>query len=116
MAHQCKQRRTPAKRTILAATAAWVRWCDGACWMMVGRGTGAHECDSSFLKQLACQALSRQLGDRKVDIWRFNLNQPQEWESFVLQTGDAVIVQWDVADAEPGAATDGGGMQAFPGM
>ena len=36
----------------------------------------------------------RPLGNRKVDVWRFNLSAPQEWESFVLQSGDAVIVQW----------------------
>ncbi len=46
----------------------------------------------------------RPLGDGKVDVWRFHLDKPQAWESFVLQAGDAVIVQWHVADSEQDAA------------
>src|SRR2546423_1162147 len=44
----------------------------------------------------------RPLGNRKVDVWHFNLsslNQPSLWQ-FELQTGDGVIFQWIVDDLD----------------
>ena|SRR5260370_449309 len=38
----------------------------------------------------------RPLGNRKVDVWQWNMTEmgSGDWKNFVLQTGDAVIVQW----------------------
>jgi hypothetical protein len=43
--------------------------------------------------------IRRPLGDRKVDVWRFSLDEPQAWDSFELQSGNSVIVQWHVEGA-----------------
>jgi protein involved in polysaccharide export with SLBB domain len=42
--------------------------------------------------------IRRPLGNRKVDVWRFNLAdpEPQAWKQFELQSGDAVIFQWQI--------------------
>lgn len=50
----------------------------------------------------------RPLGDHKVDVWRFHLDEPQAWASFELQSGDLVVVQWCIANAEQPAPADGG--------
>jgi len=47
---------------------------------------------------------------RQPQMWPAGPITVREWESFALQTGDLIVVQWQVADAEPGAAADGGGM------
>jgi hypothetical protein len=43
-------------------------------------------------------AVRRPLGDRKVKVWRFHLNdpEPQEWRRFELISGDLVVFAWHV--------------------
>jgi hypothetical protein len=42
--------------------------------------------------------IRRPLGNRKVDMWRFNLSdpEPQAWRQFELQSGDLVVFAWHV--------------------
>jgi hypothetical protein len=44
----------------------------------------------------------RPLGDRKVVVWRFSLDdpEPQAWRRFELCSGDAVIFQWTSGHAD----------------
>ena len=43
-------------------------------------------------------AIRRPRGNRKVDVWRFNLNdpEPQEWKLFKLSSGDLIVFAWHV--------------------
>jgi protein involved in polysaccharide export with SLBB domain len=44
----------------------------------------------------------RPLGNRKVDVWRFHLSDPDpQWKSFELQQGDLVVFQWLLDSDEP---------------
>jgi hypothetical protein len=42
----------------------------------------------------------RPRGNRKVDVWRFNLNdpEPQAWKSFEVQSGDLIVFAWRVEE------------------
>ena len=43
-------------------------------------------------------AVRRPLGDRKVDAWKFHLDEPASWEAFELRSGDLIVVQWHITD------------------
>jgi hypothetical protein len=44
--------------------------------------------------------IRRPLGNCKVDVWHFNLDDPEPlaWKSFVLQSGDLVVFAWHVEE------------------
>jgi hypothetical protein len=48
----------------------------------------------------------RPLGDRKVDVFRFDLDdpEPQAWKSFELRSGDLVVFAWHVEELRQGSA------------
>jgi hypothetical protein len=53
--------------------------------------------------------IRRRRASRKVDVWRFNLNdpEPQAWRKFELQSGDLVIFAWHIEGLQPEQSRDG---------
>jgi hypothetical protein len=38
----------------------------------------------------------RPLGNRRVDVWQFDVFAPQSWQGFELLSGDLVVFQWQL--------------------